>query len=136
MAESYTEAALRHWTDGLLLERERRLSNADHLFGFAAECAIKVALTQVPGCQVGGRLHRRYLEHVDKLWSLLPLQGIQARFPGLVAVLKAGTPFDDWEIDQRYAADDEISEEAAARHRNAAKRLLGALGLSGVRKGT
>ena len=44
MTEAYDVAATRHFRDGQLLESEDRLSNADQLFGFAAECAIKAAL--------------------------------------------------------------------------------------------
>jgi hypothetical protein len=37
-----SEAALRHWKDANVLENEDCVENADHLYGFAAECVIKI----------------------------------------------------------------------------------------------
>jgi hypothetical protein len=41
MAENYESAALRHFKDAAALQSSGELDNAGHLFGFAAECAIK-----------------------------------------------------------------------------------------------
>ena len=46
--ENYSSAAIRHWKDAELLERENRIENADHHYGFAAECAIKKVLIAYP----------------------------------------------------------------------------------------
>jgi hypothetical protein len=43
-------------------------------------------------------------------------------------------PFADWSTDDRYGPDDAISPEALERHREAARRLLGGLGLAGIRQ--
>ena len=40
----YADATRRHWDDGLFLLEDRRLANADHLFGLAAECALKAVM--------------------------------------------------------------------------------------------
>lgn len=135
MAESYENAALRHWEDSILLDRENRIANADHLFGFAAECAIKVALSQLPGFLNTGRLAPRYLVHMDELWDRIPLQGLQSRFRGLMMILKLDNPFRDWSVNQRYEDGSMVSPIAKDRHRDATKRLLGAVGLTGIRKG-
>lgn len=124
MAEAFNTAALRHWRDGVLLEQEARISNSDQLYGFAAECAIKSALSHAPG-----------RKHIDLLWDSIPVQSVQRRFPGLAAVLRLDNPFRDWTTDDRYAEDDAVSLTALAAHRDATRRLLGAVGLLGTRAG-
>ena len=54
MAEAYADAAVRHWSDAEFFKEDQRLPNADQLYGFAAECALKVALLKVPGCVSSG----------------------------------------------------------------------------------
>lgn len=136
MTEVFDIAALRHWRDGVLLERETRPSNANQLYGFAAECAIKSALVGSPGfVDADDQLMNRYREHIDTLWDRVPLQSIQRRFPGLAAVLQLANPFKEWTTDHRYAADDAGTPAARVRHRDTARRLMGAVGLLGVRAG-
>lgn len=136
MAEAFGEAAQRHWSDASLLEREGRHPNADHLFGVATECALKAALLTVSAYVASGRLLRKYQEHIDVLWDLVPVQNLHKRYPNLVALLRAGNTFSDWKVDQRYEADSAISEDAMSRHRDAAKRILGAAALLGSRRGS
>jgi hypothetical protein len=134
--EVFDIAALRHWRDGVLLERETRLSNSDQLYGFAAECAIKVALVGFPGfVDADDRLMNQYREHIEILWNRVPVQGIQRRFPGLAAVLQLANPFTEWTTNHRYADDDAATPAARIRHRETARRLMGAVGLLGVRAG-
>ena len=134
MPECFDVAAVRHFRDGGILSERQSLENADQLFGFATECAIKSVLVTLPGCVQQGELAKKYREHIDQLWDLVPLQGLQRRYPGLFAVLRGlKQPFGDWSTDQRYGPDDTITAEALARHREAAKRLLGSIGLTGQR---
>lgn len=135
MTEDYPGAATRHFRDGALLEESRRVANADQLFGFAAECGIKSALVELPGFVAGGRLSPSYHKHINELWDFVPLQGMQKRYRGLLAVLKGlHQPFADWSTDQRYEPDDVVTDGALERHRSAAKRILGSVGLSGARR--
>lgn len=134
MPEDYAVAATRHFRDGALLEASLRVANADQLFGFAAECAIKSALVEFPGFLAGGALAPAYHKHIDELWAVVPLQGIQRRYRGLVVVLKGlPQPFADWSTDQRYGPDGVVTNEAIGRHRQAAARILGSVGLGGTR---
>src|SRR2546428_7127370 len=133
MPEDYAAAATRHFKDAVLLEENRRLANADHLFGFAAECGIKRALVELPGFLEQGKLAPAYHKHVNHLCDSVHLQGVQKRYPRLVAVLRGlQQPFHDWSADQRYA-DSAITVEAIRRHRKAAARILGSVGLNGTR---
>lgn len=133
-AENFPVAAFRHWRDAQLLERENCVENADQLYGLTAECAIKKALVELPAFANSGKLHLDYKEHINVLWSRVKHQSLQKRYPDLLAFLKATNPFSDWDMEQRYAADSIVSSEAIQRHRNTAKRLLGAVGLTGQRK--
>ena len=134
MLEDYALAATRHFRDAALLEQSRRLANADQLFGFAAECAIKRALVELPGFLAGGRLAPAYQKHVNHLWDSVQVQGIQKRYPNLVRVLKGlQQPFSDWSTDQRYGPDGVVTGAAIERHRKAAARVLGSVGLNGAR---
>lgn len=134
MPEAFRVAAVRHFRDGTLLERETRVSNSDQAFGFAAECAIKSALVELPGLiAADNRLERRYREHIDVLWGRVLVQSVQRRYPGLATLLQATNPFVDWSTDLRYDEDDAVSAPVRDRHRVSAKRLLGAVGLLGLR---
>ncbi|MDA8179238.1 MAG: hypothetical protein M0T69_06835 [Deltaproteobacteria bacterium] len=135
MPEDFAGAAIRHCRDGELLEEKRRISNADQLFGFAAECAIKSALVALPGCADSGILAQKYIVHIDKLWDLVQVQSIQKRYPGLVALLKGlPQPFADWSTNQRYGPDGMVTEDVLKCHHRAAVRVLGSVGLSGARR--
>jgi hypothetical protein len=136
MAESYAAAAYRHWSDAELFKNDHRLPNADQLYGFAAECALKVVLLKLPGCVNDGVLQRRYKEHVDLLWEHIPLQSIEKIAAGLGPLLRMQTkPFADWSIDQRYESGEAINASVLTKHRDAARRVLGAVGLLGERRG-
>jgi hypothetical protein len=136
MSEAYDVAALRHWVDGNLLETSGRVPNADHLYGFAAECAIKSALATLLPAAATGQLERRYREHIDKLWALVLLQNIQRRFPALHAILRTPNAFHDWSTHHRYTDGSPVTPQMIARHRKASQRLLAAVGLGGVRRTT
>jgi len=134
MPEDYAAAAIRHFRDGALLEKSRCVANADQLFGFAAECAIKRALEEFPRFLAGGRLSPAYHKHVNELWDWVHLQSIQRRYPRLVSLLKGlPHPFSDWSTHQRYGHDAVVTAEALARHRRTAARVLGSVGLNGAR---
>jgi|tagenome__1003787_1003787.scaffolds.fasta_scaffold19674305_2 hypothetical protein len=134
MPECFDIAAVRHFRDGDVLSDRRSLDNADQLFGFAVECAIKSALVTLQGCLQDGDLVAKYREHVDRLWDLAQLQSLQRRYPSLLVVLRGlQQPFADWSTNQRYGPDGVVTIEALDRHREAAKRVLGSLGLTGQR---
>ncbi len=132
MTEEYAVAAMRHYRDARSLQAERRSANADQLFGFAAECAIKKVLAELPGF---GQLPPPR-KHVNELWPSVHVHRIPRRYANLVRVLKQlPHAFSDWSTDQRYGADDIVSQAAVDRHHNAAKRVLGSVGLIGTRRG-
>jgi hypothetical protein len=132
--ENYADAALRHWKDAQLLERENCVENADHHYGIAAECAIKKVLVGLPAFSNSGVLTESYKEHINILWGKVNHQSLQKSYPNLLARLKERNSFSDWEIGQRYSADGSISKVAMELHKKSASRLLGAVNLSGSRR--
>lgn len=72
MHENYTEAAERHQHDAKLLDKYGRLDNADQLYGFAAECALKAALVQL------GRFRDdQHKVHINDLWDKMQATSFQ-----------------------------------------------------------
>jgi hypothetical protein len=125
--EAYDQAAIRHYKDGELLASTSRLENADHLFGLAAECAIKVALAHSISQKAISQVP--YVHINQGLWGAALLQIQAKRFPGLALLLKGNNPFSDWDVGQRYFGDGVVKQPTIDNHRKAARRLLGAVGL-------
>lgn len=134
MGENYAHAALRHWRDAQLLDQEKRLENADQLYGLAAECAIKKVLLTLSAFSNSGCLLDAYKHHIDVLWDKARHQSMEKVAPMLPALLRKPNPFSDWQVDQRYLPDGSTSMEKLEVHKEWAKRLLGAVGLNGARR--
>jgi hypothetical protein len=136
MAEAYDDAAVRHWSDAEFCKSDQRHPNADQLYGFATECAIKHALGNIPVFLSGGALQKQYKRHIDELWDVISLQSIRKSASALAALSHMSpSPFADWSVDQRYESGEAITLAIVEKHRKAASRVLGAVGLLGVRRG-
>lgn len=119
MSEDFSGAARRHWRDARLLDGERRPENADHHYGFAAECALKSALETM-----GYFREDEHKKHINVLWDKMQATAFQRAYPGLARLLAGRNGFSDWNADQRYDADGTISSAALQVHREYARRLL------------
>src|SRR3954453_24039370 len=103
MPDCFDVAAVRHFRDGNHLNDLQSLDNADQLYGFAAECAIKSALVTLHGCIQDGHLVKMYREHVDELGGLAALQSLQPLPARLLAVIKGiRQPFSGWSTVHLY----------------------------------
>jgi hypothetical protein len=94
--DDYEDASRRHMLDAEMLfgSASPRLANASHLFGIAAECALKVVIRKAnPSQGFSGSSG-----HLPKLFTQLEnhtsIQSAQ------IAQVKAA--FDGWDISQRY----------------------------------
>lgn len=132
--EDYSSAAARHWKDAELLARENRVENADHHYGFAAECAIKKTLVTLHAFSASGVLGTAYKQHINMLWDKVGHQSLQKSYPKLLAILKAANAFADWDVSQRYFVDGTVTSAALASHKKMTSRLLGAVNLPGERR--
>ncbi len=77
MNEDYPAAARRHWEDAALLDEAQRRENADHHYGFAAECALKSALQAM-----GYFREDQHRRHINVLWNKMQATAFQNPFPG------------------------------------------------------
>ncbi|MCA9526580.1 MAG: hypothetical protein KC549_09835 [Myxococcales bacterium] len=120
-----TFPALRHFRDASLLEARGRRENADQLYGLAAECALKEAMSGLglPLDAGGIDLERRYYHHVELFWDTAT--AFLSGRPGasLLAVLGGDRPFADWHVDQRYRLAP-VAPAALARHADGAARAV------------
>jgi hypothetical protein len=112
---NFSNAAKRHFSDGLLLREKNRDPNAGQLFGFAAECGIKALLvacgypTGDDGDLAKGEIKVR--EHIHKLIPLMDelilyLQGRDGtRYLSQMPNIR---DFSDWHTAHRYFTEDSI----------------------------
>ena len=114
----------RHWRDAELLfddQKRKSLGNADHLYGFAAECGLK-ALMLSCGMEMhnGKPRNREDCCHVDKLLRRyqIYMAGIDKKY-----VLSDTDFFKQWNIDERYAKDTELSQDQVKKHRSNAEKV-------------
>ena len=65
-SDNFLVAAMRHYIDGNILEKEERWNNAMCHYAFSAECFIKVLYEQVSNCR-GSKLNHGVEETFDDL---------------------------------------------------------------------
>ena len=120
----FTGAHRRHWEDAELLFASERLGNADHLYGFSAECGLKAVMTAL-GMQLGpaGKPPREYRKHVRELWPEFEEFASRHRGGRYLNELPTESPFSDWSHHDRDARDGHPGAAAVGRHRRAARRI-------------
>lgn len=100
----FKASARRHLRDADLLEQERRVANAGHLYGCAAECGVKALLVGqgIPTDPDGSPMRTSGVrEHVNRL-----VGAVSSRLASkYLAVIPNIQHFDDWRIDHRYYAE-------------------------------
>jgi hypothetical protein len=126
-------AANRHFRDAEYLRDNGYLANADHLSGFAAECAIKGLIVDHLGGQVrDGFPYTDRAVKVNKhigtwLWNVVASLGTGRLEPEIVALFEGRDPFADWLVGDRYAEGSHISRSAVDIHIDGARRAVVAL---------
>lgn len=103
----FHNAFKRHQNDAGLLWDNHRKANADHLYGLAAECALKALLLK-QGVEL-----KRCKEHINKLWDIY-ISFMQTR---KTYSISEENPFADWNVSQRYDNEDSITMEVVQKHR-------------------
>lgn len=135
MSTDFRDASGRHFEDAVLLESQARLQNADHLFGFSAECSLKaimVGIGQPPapdGAPIG------YKNHIDVLWAKFQSFSNGLLDAKYLAYVPPTNPFASWRAEQRYWGRTAFNTTDLATHRVAAHEcrvLLTELILDGV----
>ncbi len=99
-----------------------RLANADHLYGFSAECGLKWLMTWF-GMTVDDATGRPKdgddRRHIDDIWRRY--ESYRSSHPlGAAYTLPPTTPFADWKAEQRYANRNGFDPARVQGHRDAA----------------
>jgi hypothetical protein len=121
----FHDAMKRHWQDAELLisQQPKRLANADHLYGLAAECGLKALMEKAdePLDIDNNQTHReKYKKHINATWA-----HYEDFRNGRLATYALGStnPFTNWVIDQRYAAEPHFDHDRVERHRLGARAV-------------
>lgn len=98
------------------MDRDGRLGSADHLYGLAAECALKAILVGwgvIPA--MGPPPKSPYKVHIDKLWDEF---GAYVRSHGhSTYVFPSGaSPFSGWLAEHRYDEDSTFTVPRVQAH--------------------
>ncbi|WP_328533421.1 hypothetical protein OG836_29015 [Micromonospora zamorensis] len=132
--QNFDSAATRHLHDAALLHGSGRLPNADHLAGFATECALKAILISFLGAQqttgkpystIGGQ--KKDHGHLPGLWDEVKMV-LNGRTGGPVfSGLLTHNPFTGWSVNDRYGDGSGVTAQTLAARLTAAQKVLGHL---------
>jgi len=126
----FKDAAERHWSDAGTLFQQSRLANADHLFGMAAECALK-AVMQALGMVLGASgvpAQRQHRVHINHLWTEFVSFATGRSGAQYAKLLPAGTnPFTGWNVNQRYEHQSWFVQNVVQQHQQGAKNAMAVL---------
>jgi hypothetical protein len=129
--EDFHNSAHRHYRCGDILCDRSEHAEADHLYGLAAECALKRILEQAGLRKNDGKDLK---VHVNKLWSETISRLADQKYTLLISYLSQGNKFSDWDISRRYHPDKTITEDVMSKHKLSANvifRFLSEFVLSG-----
>ncbi|HEI8722807.1 SAM-dependent methyltransferase [Serratia marcescens] len=123
MQTDFSDANERHWHDAELLLEKERFANADHLYGFSAECGLKALMRAfgMPCNEAGSPQESRDWKHIDKL----SVRYEAYRSGGEFADYRCDDvdAFSNWKVSDRYAKQSGFTVEYVAAHRSAAKEI-------------
>ncbi|GAB2791638.1 hypothetical protein GCM10027073_24880 [Streptomyces chlorus] len=138
--DHFARAAKRHFDDAAYVHRDSRLPTADHLYGFAAECAVKSLLLRFTDVAMGPSnkpevAHpeppdddpERTLQfgHINQLVREIKLLARGRSGAPLHAALDGDLRvFRGWHVSTRYSDGTYAQAEVVERRRDAARRIL------------
>ena len=124
MPTDFRDAAERHFEDAEYLEVDERLANTDHLYGLAAECALKAVMRGL-GMNLrpdGAPDQSQHRVHIDGLWGeFVTFSQNRGGIKYTSSIASTNNPFSDWEVGLRYNHRNDITSEMLTRHKNGAK---------------
>lgn len=135
MSIDFENAALRHCNDAERLYQLKERPNADHLFGLAAECALKYFLMKenllvldAKGKPCPTNTNKKsslYMVHINGLWKEFSGSLCQRNANFYISLIDdSANPFNDWDINHRYWNGNAIPLQNIDKHRLSAQRLI------------
>lgn len=127
MAVDFRDAAKRHWDDAGHLTIDSRHPNADHLFGIAAECALKAVMGALGMRRrpSGDPDEARHRVHIDRLWDEFRTFASGRSAAHYVTLLPAGrNPFHNWDASQRYSNRSQFVRATVVLHQQGAEATM------------
>ncbi|MEV7995010.1 hypothetical protein AB0O67_24830 [Streptomyces sp. NPDC086077] len=134
--DQFAKAATRHFHDADYLHTDSRLPSADHLYGFAAECAAKSLLLRFTDVAMGPSNKPEIADaadpenslqfgHVNQLVREIRLMAHGRGGAPLYSVLDGDLrAFRKWNVSTRYSDGTYAQAEMVERRRDAARRIL------------
>lgn len=118
----YYGAAQRHWDDAKFLHDNRRLPNADQLFGLSAECSLKAVMLALgmPMHPSGNKPQSRDHGHINILWDEFGIFATGRGQAHYASMLGTTNPFVGWDVGHRYEPTSIVSATDVFEHKNAA----------------
>ena len=128
LCESYSDAAARSYLAALILQDAGDPATSGHLYGIAAECAVKSTL-QGAGITIDRQSGLKV--HFPQLTQAIALHGFTRHMLPLLSLLQ-GPPelLSDYTIHSRYAADRNIDVPLCTAWAADAEKIFLSLGFS------
>lgn len=121
MQTDFLDACERHWHDAELLFNQQRWANADHLYGFAAECGLK-SLMRAFGMVVrqdGSPDCKKDKVHANEIWLRYDTYRSN-HVSGINYALPNQQPFSNWNAADRYTNQSNFDQTNTQAHKEAA----------------
>lgn len=123
MQADFLDAHFRHWDDAERLLQAQRWANADHLYGFAAECGLKrlmLAFGMPYDAAKDRPQNEKDRKHADEAWARFESYRSGAILGAGYVPAIVGNPFSQWSASQRYAHHSNFDQARANGHRDGA----------------
>jgi len=126
MKADFLDAHYRHWTDAELLFQAVRWANADHLYGIAAECGLKRLMEafDIDSHWVGGipdlPKDKAHVMEAKKTSAWDRYESYRSGHQQGVGYALPKNPFQNWDISDRYAAQNHFNKAQVSAHRTGA----------------
>ena len=127
LMESFEHAARRHFADAEDLAARRRLDNAGHLVGLAAECAVKHAVRNV--APNPPRIH--FPELTGEMRKFGGRDTVLSKIRRALTPPAHGSVFDDWSIAMRYRAGGHVEDAQYRKWKVATGQIMSAARIEG-----
>lgn len=117
----FYDAHLRHLRDAEILYAQSRWANADHLYGFAAECGLKRLMLEFEMPMDGEKPKKdKDAKHIDKIWKRYESYRSKHVFGARFMLCISSNPFEKWDVNERYKHQSQFNQVVVDPHKAAA----------------